>query len=79
MNANENDKYGQWAATYVLNSLALAERIEYELHLGQCTRCRSEVAEMAGVPELLALLTLEEVETIAEFGAVHVPRNPRSS
>lgn len=30
-------------------------------------------------PELPALLTLEEVEMITEFGAVHVPGKPGSS
>ena len=77
MSVNGNDKYGQWAATYVFGSLAPSERIEYELHLAHCTRCTAEVAEMAGVPDLLALLTLEEVELIAELGAVHVPGQPR--
>ncbi|MEO5315394.1 zf-HC2 domain-containing protein [Pseudarthrobacter sp. CC12] len=74
---NENDNYGRWAAAYVLGSLAPSERIAYELHLAQCTRCTLEVAEMAGVPDLLALLTLEEVEMFTEFGAVHAPGKPK--
>lgn len=77
LNVNENDKYGRWAATYVLGSVAPPERIEYELHLAGCTRCTLEVAEMAGMPDLLALLTLEEVEMITEFGEVHIPGNPK--
>ena len=66
MNLGQSDKYGQWAAAYALGALMVSEQKEYELHLNQCHRCTAEVAELAGLPGLLDLLTPEEAEAIAK-------------
>jgi len=48
------DGYADWDAAYVLGALTGEERIEYEEHLGTCKRCQAAVAELAGMPGLLA-------------------------
>ena len=50
------DAYEMWDASYVLGALSSSERREYEAHLGECDRCRSAVADLSGVPALLALV-----------------------
>lgn len=49
-----DDRYATWDAAYVLGSLSPEERREYEAHLDACPRCRAEVAELSGIPALLA-------------------------
>jgi hypothetical protein len=55
------DKYVTWDAAYVLGSLSSAERREYELHLETCSRCKAAVAELSGMPALLAMLDVDDV------------------
>jgi hypothetical protein len=49
-------------AAYVLGSLSPAERLEFERHLPGCAACRRSVAQLAGMPGLLARVTAETVE-----------------
>jgi hypothetical protein len=60
------DRYVTWDAAYVLGSLSSNERREYEAHLETCERCRSAVAEISGVPALLAMMDLEDVRALDE-------------
>jgi len=55
-----DDRYADWDAAYVLGSLSGAERREYEEHLEGCPSCRSAVAELAGMPGLLARVPAHE-------------------
>ncbi|MFV8263742.1 anti-sigma factor family protein [Mycolicibacterium peregrinum] len=57
----ELDKYRTWDAAYVLGALESSERREYEAHLDGCAQCRSAVAELTGMPALLAMLDLDDV------------------
>ncbi|MFC9662851.1 zf-HC2 domain-containing protein [Nocardia sp. NPDC127606] len=50
------DEYSTWDAAYVLGSLGAAERREYEAHLLDCAHCRQAVAELSGMPGMLALV-----------------------
>jgi Putative zinc-finger len=59
-----DDRYLTWDAAYVLGALAGDERREYEGHLTGCARCRSAVAELSGIPGLLAMLDLDEVSAL---------------
>jgi predicted anti-sigma-YlaC factor YlaD len=59
-----DDPYAMWDAAYVLGSLSGTERREFEAHLASCPRCRAAVAELSGIPALLAQLTAEEVEAL---------------
>lgn len=60
----DGDKYVTWDAAYVLGSLSSSERREYELHLETCYRCRAAVAELSGMPALLAMLDVEDVRAL---------------
>ena len=59
-----DDRYLTWDAAYVLGALAGDDRREYEGHLTGCARCRSAVAELSGIPGLLAMLDLDEVSAL---------------
>ncbi|MDQ2636016.1 MAG: zf-HC2 domain-containing protein [Actinomycetota bacterium] len=50
----EDDRFLTWDAAYVLGSLSSDERREYEAHLQTCAQCRTAVAELSGIPALLA-------------------------
>lgn len=68
-----DDPYVMWDAAYVLGSLSGAQRREYETHLATCSRCSAAVAELSGIPALLAQLTAEEVEAL-DNPATHEPQ-----
>jgi hypothetical protein len=53
---------------YVLGALSPAEREEYEQHLADCAECRAEVAELAGLPALLARVDAQTAEAVAAGG-----------
>lgn len=48
--------YETWDAAYVLGSLSVTDRREFEAHLGGCSWCRQAVDELADMPHLLSLL-----------------------
>lgn len=50
----DDDQYATWDAAYVLGSLSSEERREYEAHLTTCAHCRSAVAELSGIPDVLS-------------------------
>ncbi|WIB00208.1 anti-sigma factor [Curtobacterium sp. MCBA15_012] len=61
-----HDRYAEWDAAYVLGSLPADERLEYERHLETCVRCTAAVAELVGLPGLLAKLPADQAVEIAE-------------
>jgi hypothetical protein len=63
---SDGDKYVTWDAAYVLGSLSSSERREYELHLETCYRCKAAVAELSGMPALLAMLDVDDVVALDE-------------
>lgn len=67
-----SDPYALWDGAYVLGSLSKAERREFEDHLSGCSRCRRHVAELSGLPGLLAL-------TRAEHAAVPPAATPATA
>ena len=72
----DGDRYATWDAAYVLGSLTSSERREYEAHLETCERCRAAVAEISGVPALLAMLDLEDVRALDEESSEAPPLRP---
>jgi anti-sigma factor RsiW len=56
------DAYEYLDASYVLGALESDERREYEAHLRECPRCAASVAEMAGLPTLLALVPPADID-----------------
>jgi hypothetical protein len=72
----DGDRYLTWDAAYVLGSLSSAERREFETHLETCERCRAAVAELSGVPALLAKLDFEDVRALDESQPDTPPLRP---
>jgi len=78
---NGHAHYADWDAAYVLGSLSPAERREFETHLETCERCQVSVAELSGLPGLLARVdadrafeVLQEADdALAEQGAPIAP------
>ena len=64
MNQNE-DKFRDWDAAYVLGSLSTDERREFEKHLANCKTCTSAVAELAGMPGFLRKI---DADTAVKLG-----------
>jgi hypothetical protein len=60
----EGDRYATWDAAYVLGSLSSTERREYEAHMETCDRCRAAVADISGMPALLAMLDVDDVASL---------------
>lgn len=71
-----DDPYAIWDAAYVLGSLSGAERREFEAHLATCSRCSAAVAELSGVPALLAQLSADEVEALDDPTTEAPPLRP---
>lgn len=60
------DPYVEWDAAYLLGALSPAERMEFEGHLAGCESCRSAVAEIAGLPGLMAQVGPEDAARLTE-------------
>ncbi|MGW4329124.1 anti-sigma factor family protein [Nocardia sp. NPDC004573] len=60
------DDYSTWDAPYVLGSLTREERLQYESHLADCPDCRAAVAELAGLPGMLALVESDIANAMIE-------------
>jgi hypothetical protein len=60
------DPFAMWDAAYVLGSLDVEERRQYEAHLSTCAECREAVAQLSGMPALLALLDPDEAAALDE-------------
>lgn len=65
--------YSDWDASYLLGALSATERREFERHLTGCAACSVAVAELAGLPGLLAKVPASEVESLIESPSVPVP------
>lgn len=61
-----DDPFVTWDAGYVLGALSQSDRRTYEEHLAGCERCRDAVAELAGVPGLLALVPRETALSLVD-------------
>ena len=53
---------------YVLGALSPDEREAYERHLDVCPTCRTEVADLAGLPMILGRLDLASAQAVAMGG-----------
>jgi hypothetical protein len=63
------DRYAEWDGAYVLGALSSGERLEYEAHLERCDDCGARVAELAGMPGVLARLDRPSAEAIRDLPA----------
>lgn len=51
---------------YVLGAIEPAERAQVDAHLPACSRCRDEVAALAGLPALLGRISEEQIAQVAD-------------
>ena len=72
----DDDRYETWDAAYILGSLSSNERLEYEAHLATCARCRAAVAELSGIPALLARVDPADVQALDETQPEPPPLKP---
>jgi anti-sigma factor RsiW len=63
------DRYAEWDAAYVLGALSSGERLEFEAHLERCDECAASVAELAGMPGVLARLDRPSAEALRDLPA----------
>jgi anti-sigma-K factor RskA len=59
------DRFTLLDAAYVLGALSPEERREFEEHLTGCHSCQAAVAELAGIPGLLARVSPEDAAMLA--------------
>jgi predicted anti-sigma-YlaC factor YlaD len=62
------------AAAYVLGALPAAERSAFEMHLEGCPDCRGTIADLAGLPGLLARVSPDDLVAPAPVPDTLVPR-----
>jgi hypothetical protein len=72
------DAFAEWDAAYVLGALDPGERRDFEEHLLTCSSCQAAVAELAGMPGLLAQLPPGEVLAMDHPGIEGLPAPPVS-
>lgn len=62
----EHEELRDWDAAFLLGSLSADDRRLYERHRAECEVCASSVAELAGLPGLLAKVSAAEAEGLLE-------------
>jgi hypothetical protein len=68
-----DDPFHDWDAAYVLGQLGPDDRRTFEKHLATCTSCSAAVAELAGMPGILATLSKEDAVALLEPEPVDEP------
>jgi hypothetical protein len=87
---DDHERFAYDDAAYVLGGLSAADRSAYEDHLARCPRCRESVAELGGLPSLLARVEPAQLEVepppdtllprlLAEAGRQRVRRSWRTA
>lgn len=61
-----DDPFHDWDAAYVLGLLGPDDRRAFEAHLTTCAACSAAVAELAGMPGILATLSKEDALALLE-------------
>ncbi len=60
--SDSHEQYREWSAAYVLGALDAEDRSIFESHLGECERCRDEVASFAPIPGLMGRVELDDLD-----------------
>lgn len=61
-----DDPFHDWDAAYVLGLLGPDDRRAFEAHLTTCAACSAAVADLAGMPGILATLSKEDALALLE-------------
>jgi len=67
------DPFVTYDAAYVLGALSPQDRAAFEEHLRGCTQCAAAVAELAGVPGLLARVSEDDARGFVDPDRAPVP------
>ncbi|MEZ0447493.1 anti-sigma factor family protein [Cellulomonas sp. ICMP 17802] len=59
-----DDAFRDWDAAYVLGALDSEDRRAFEEHLRTCASCRASVAELAGMPGLLRMVSPQDAAAL---------------
>jgi len=59
-----DDEFATYDAAYVLGALSPADRRAFEEHMSGCPACAESVAELAGLPGLLARVPVSEISDL---------------
>lgn len=70
---SDHDDLRDWDAAYLLGSLPPDERRRYERHVADCDECSASLAELVGLPGLLAKVPPGEAEAMLEHPPVAAP------
>lgn len=68
-----DDPFHDWDAAYVLGLLGPDDRRAFEQHLTTCASCSTAVAELAGMPGILATLSKDQAVALLEPEPVDEP------
>ena len=60
------DPFVTYDAAYVLGALSPQDRAAFEEHLRGCAQCAAAVAELAGVPGLLARVSADDARGLVD-------------
>ncbi len=60
------DEFALYDAAYVLGALSPAERREFETHVKGCAACARSTDDLAGLPDLMSMVSVEEFTAEAE-------------
>jgi hypothetical protein len=55
------DEFTLYDAAYVLDALSPSERREFETHVKGCAACTNSTNELAGLPDLMSMVSVEDV------------------
>lgn len=70
---SEHEDLRDWDAAYLLGSLPSEERRRFERHLAECDECSGALAELVGLPGLLAKVPSEDAEAMLEYAPTVAP------
>jgi hypothetical protein len=59
-----DDPFRDWDAAYVLGALDAEDRRAFEEHLRTCASCRAAVADLAGMPGMLRMVSPEDAAAL---------------
>jgi hypothetical protein len=65
---NRGDDLAEWDAAYVLGALSLEDRRAYENYLAANPQRSAELAELAGMPDILSVLSRDEAVALTDLG-----------
>ena len=73
------DHYSDWDGAYVLGALSPGDRRDYERHLNDCDVCSQAVADLVGLPGLLAQVPLDQALQLGQLSGSKTDAAPSAT